>query len=274
VDAVVDACADAESGIMMPPATDIIQVHGELGLLLREVALEDIVREMSQLHAAAVRGRLASPSWLPVVVACEDEALYGLCLSDLAHAKGSAEAEALERATDAAARLTPTDRRLRYTHRRDAAGQLFAVQPTLRLRIEHWRSLARGIWDSLGQVLAAAGEGSGREPAPLLIGRIWPCAAPNVLAEFAAAQRTEDLLRFTEAVVRSSEPLHLRISLCCHLLALRRFRLEEPEARADLELLLARIESELYGDYHLDGQSAYRALRSLGWDDNLQVLDM
>jgi len=246
VDAVVDACADAESGIMMPPATDIIQVHGELGLLLREVALEDIVREMSQLHAAAVRGRLASPSWLPVVVACEDEALYGLCLSDLAHAKGSAEAEALERATDAAARLTPTDRRLRYTHRRDAAGQLFAVQPTLRLRIEHWRRLARGIWDSLGQVLAA----------------------------FAAAQRTEDLLRFTEAVVRSSEPLHLRISLCCHLLALRRFRLEEPEARADLELLLARLESELYGDYHLDGQSAYRALRSLGWDDDLQVLDM
>lgn len=252
---------------------DIIEVWGDLGRLLTEVVLEDIVREMSQLHGAAVRGRLASPNWLPVIIASDDEPVYGLCLDDPSHALGTDEQGAAARATGAASRLPPMDRRLRYRLRQGVTGELHAVQPTLRLRIVHWRSLARGIWDSLGRALTSAGEGTGLEPAPLLVGRIWPCSAPNVLAEFAAAQSTESLLRLTEALVTSAEPLHLRVSLCCHLLALRRFRLEEPAARADLELLLARLESEIYGDYHLDGQSAYRALRSLGWDDELETLE-
>lgn len=253
---------------------DIIEIRGGLSDLLTQIALEDVVREMNTLHAAAVRGRMAPGTWLPVALASDDDARYGLCLNNPSHAMGAGEADSLAGATAAAAGLTPTDPRLEYRLVRDVAGQPHALQPTLRLRIEHWRSLARRIWDSLPQALAAAAQPAGHEPAPLLLGRIWPGSGPNVVADFATAQDTEDLLSFTDAVVRGSEPLHLRISFCCHVLALRRFRLENPAARADLESLLARLESEIYGDYHLDGQSAYRALRSVGWDDDLEILEI
>jgi len=251
-----------------------IGVEAPLEALLREVTFEDVCLALSSVCDAARLAGLSKPDWLPAVIVSDDDGRYGVCLNNPSHAVGAGEREALQSAVERALTLLPASEPMTYALLPDLWGRVYAAQPTFRLRTEHWRWLARLILDSLTSALTQAGLVTTNAPATPLLGRVRAGSGRNPLREFAAELEPDELVAFAEQVAEGPDALHLRLSFLVHVSALRCVREEHPWTWREIDSLLRMIESEVIGDFHLDGQAAARALRAGQWDRALQAYDL
>jgi len=251
-----------------------IGIEAPLEALLREVTFEDVCLAFSYVCDAARLAGLSKPDWLPAVIVSDDDGRYGVCLNNPSHAVGAGQREELESAVERALTLVPAPEPMSYASLPDLWGRVHAAHPTFRLRTEHWRWLARSIADSLAIAVMEAERDGSSTPATPLLGRVRVGSRRNPLREFADALEPDDLVAFAEQVAEGPDALHLRLAFLVHLSALRRVREEHPWTWREVDFLLGMIESEVIGDYHLDGQAAVRALRAGQWDRTLQAYDL
>lgn len=253
----------------------VVGVTAPLQRLLRDLPFEEVVEVLLRLVPLAARLGLSKPDWLPTFLVAEEETgRFGLCLDHPAHGGFASGERTLRAAMARLAEAAPEpDDGLRYVLWEDMEGVPYAAHPTFRLRTEYWRWLAHAILASLAGALRPLDEPAGPQPASRLLGRVWRGRARNPLAEFAAAQSRDDLLAFAREVAHGPDPLHLRVAFLANLLALRAVRGNAHRARGALEELLDALESEVVGEYHLDGQAAVRCLREARWNEALEACD-
>jgi hypothetical protein len=253
----------------------VVGVTAPLERLLRDLPFEEVTALLLRLVPLAERLGLSRSDWLPTFLVAEKETgRFGLCLDHPAHPTPGAGEKALRAAMTALIAAAPEpEADVRYVLWEDMAGAPYAAHPTFRLRTEHWRWLGHAWLASLGAALRPLDAGPSPLPASRLLGRVWRAPHRNPLREFADAQSPDDLAAFAREVVHGPDALHLRVAFVLHLSALRQVRLDGVGVRAKYEAMLDVLESEVVGEYHLDGQAAFRCLREARWSEPLEALD-
>ena len=255
-------------------AVAAIGATGPPEVLLRQVSFDDVAAGLIGLRRVAVRLGIARPQWQPTFLVAEGEGVYGFCLDNPSHSSGPGEIEILQSAMARLWDAVPRHGDLEWVLYDDFCGRPYAAAATFRLRTEHWRGLARGIWQSLPKLRGA--RGSARREGLLSSGvALLPFGGDrNPLRAFAGGLRSAHLVALAEGIARSGDPLHLRLSFVLHLMALRRVRTGDPTGRARLAGVLRVLESEAWGEYHLDGQAALRMLQEAPWDERYEVFEI
>lgn len=256
-------------------SSHVVGVTAPLERLLRDLPFEEITAALLRLVPLAASLGLSRPDWLPTfLVAEEGTGRFGLCLDHPAHPTPGTGERALRAAMAELILAAPEpDSGVGYVLWEDMEGAPYAAQPTFRLRTEHWRWLAHALLASLADALRPLDASPSPLPASRLLGRVWRAPHHNPLHEFAGAQSPTDLAAFAREVLHGPDPLHLRVAFVLHLSALRQVRDTGGAERSGYEAMLDVLESEVIGEYHLDGQAAFRCLREARWNEPLEALD-
>lgn len=257
-----------------PASAHVISAEAHLGALLADVTFDDVVDALLRLLPLAERLGCSRNNWLPTFLVEEEHAgRFGLCLDNPTHASGRGEFAALQEAMERLSLQASCEPPLRYVLNHGLGGRPHAAQNTFRLRVHHWRRLGRQVLDCLDHVLPDRGEPRLPGTATLLTGRGWRGPHRNPVRGFAESLSMDELLSFATDVARGPDALHVRLSFILHLSALRMCREAGRRVRGALEDLLDALDSEVRGDYHLDGQAAVQTLRQAPWDERLEVIE-